>query len=81
MDKLREFFADAEQQETGRVFAMPHERFGQVKEVDVLVRISDTGRVEHRIAPELGEQTEQILREQGRSAADIEELRALGAIH
>jgi crotonobetainyl-CoA:carnitine CoA-transferase CaiB-like acyl-CoA transferase len=81
MDKLREFYADAEQEDTGRVFAMPHERFGRVKEVDVLVRISDSGRVGHRIAPELGEQTAEILRDQGRSAADIEELRALGAIH
>jgi crotonobetainyl-CoA:carnitine CoA-transferase CaiB-like acyl-CoA transferase len=81
MKRLREFYDDPDQEGIGRVFAMPHERFGRVKEVDVLVRISDTGRVGHRIAPELGEHTEEILRDQGRTAAEIEELRAVGAIH
>jgi crotonobetainyl-CoA:carnitine CoA-transferase CaiB-like acyl-CoA transferase len=55
------FMRDPENLRTRRVAAVPHRVDGTVHEVDQLVRVSDAAVVAHRIAPELGEHTAEIL--------------------
>jgi crotonobetainyl-CoA:carnitine CoA-transferase CaiB-like acyl-CoA transferase len=69
------FLRDPENRRTGRVAERPHETRGQIRELAVLVRVSDAQTKPHRLAPGLGEHTDEILREFGRSDADIAALR------
>jgi crotonobetainyl-CoA:carnitine CoA-transferase CaiB-like acyl-CoA transferase len=74
------FMNDAEQRRVGRVAEVVHPVLGAVRELDVLVRITDAARVPHRLAPGLGEHTDEILAEIGCSEAEITSLRAEGAV-
>jgi crotonobetainyl-CoA:carnitine CoA-transferase CaiB-like acyl-CoA transferase len=74
------FMHDAEQRRVGRVAEVTHPALGAVRELDVLVRVSDAARVPHRLAPALGEHTNEILAALGCSEADIASLRADGAV-
>ncbi|MBW8825212.1 MAG: CoA transferase [Acidobacteria bacterium] len=66
---------DPEQRRLGRVAELSHPVKGKVREVDTLVRVSDSERVPHRLAPELGEHTDEILRQVGYTDAEITQLR------
>lgn len=70
------FMTDPENRRTGRVAECPHETRGRVRELAVLVRVSDALTRPHRLAPGLGEHTDEILGELGRSPEEIERLRA-----
>ena len=65
----------------GRVAEVEHPELGRVREIDLLVRVSDTARVPHRLAPGLGEHTDEILTELGCSGEEIDALHARGAVH
>jgi crotonobetainyl-CoA:carnitine CoA-transferase CaiB-like acyl-CoA transferase len=73
------FLRDPEQHRIGRVAEGWHERDGVVREIDQLVRVSGAATVPHRIAPELGAHTNEILRDIGYSDEQIAALRERGA--
>jgi crotonobetainyl-CoA:carnitine CoA-transferase CaiB-like acyl-CoA transferase len=77
---IHAFMNDPEQRRLGRVAELRHPTKGNVRELHVLVRLSDAEQVPHRLAPELGEHTDQILSELGRTPEEIAALRAEGAV-
>jgi crotonobetainyl-CoA:carnitine CoA-transferase CaiB-like acyl-CoA transferase len=77
---IHAFLNDPEQRRIGRVAEVPHPVKGNVRELHVLLRASDAEQVPHRLAPELGEHTDEILEGFGYSAAEIDRLRADGAV-
>ncbi|MET7770863.1 CoA transferase [Nocardia sp. NPDC005366] len=76
----RDFLRDPENQRTGRAAVIPHAVRGHVGELDKLVRVSDARVPEHRLAPELGEHTDEILRLIGFDESRISALRAEGVV-
>ncbi|HKY89530.1 MAG TPA: CoA transferase, partial [Nevskiaceae bacterium] len=79
-DCIHELFNDPDQRRIGRVAEVVHPQLGKVREVDQLVRISHARRPPHRLAPDLGEHTAEVLRWLRYAEADIEKLRGEGAI-
>ena len=73
------FMRDPENRRTGRVAEVVHSRDGQVRELDQLIRISDAVVPVHRLAPELGEHTDQVLAVLGYDEARIAALHARGS--
>jgi crotonobetainyl-CoA:carnitine CoA-transferase CaiB-like acyl-CoA transferase len=71
---------DPEYRRTGRVAECGHPTKGNVREIGVLVRVSDARVPAHRLAPELGEHSAEILRDAGYSDEEIAALRARGAV-
>ena len=74
------FLRDPENRRTRRVAEVPHPVDIKVREIDQLIRVSDAVVPPHRIAPELGEHTDQILTWCGYSPSDIAALRAAGSV-
>jgi crotonobetainyl-CoA:carnitine CoA-transferase CaiB-like acyl-CoA transferase len=74
------FMHDLENRRTGRVAEVWHPRDGRVREPAVLVRVSGVRAAPHRIAPELGEHTDEILTSLGYSPESIATLRERGAV-
>ncbi|MDB5448737.1 MAG: dddD [Phenylobacterium sp.] len=74
------FLNDPEQRRNGRVAEVCHPEKGNVREIDRLVRISDLELAPHRLAPGLGEHTDEILALWGHDAEGIAALRAAGAV-
>ena len=74
------FMNDPEHRRTGRVAEVSHPSRGMVRELAVLVRVSDVEVPPHRAAPELGQHTDEILRGLGYEQAHIDQLRARGAV-
>jgi len=74
------FMNDPAARRDGRVAEVEHPQLGRVREVDLLVRVSDAARVPHRLAPGLGEHTDEILAELGCTGGEIDELHARGAV-
>jgi crotonobetainyl-CoA:carnitine CoA-transferase CaiB-like acyl-CoA transferase len=77
---MHAFMNDPEQRATGRVAELPHPRLGKVRELGVLLRVSDTVATPHRLAPDLGEHTDEVLELVGCSTPEIAELRARGVV-
>jgi MYXO-CTERM domain-containing protein len=71
---------DAGEIERGRVAAVEHHTKGTVRELAVLVRVSDCVIPPHRLAPNLGEHTNAVLADLGYSTDEIATLRAGGVI-
>jgi crotonobetainyl-CoA:carnitine CoA-transferase CaiB-like acyl-CoA transferase len=74
------FLRDPRNRASGRAAELPHPGQGHVRELAVLVRVSDAAVPPHRLAPQLGQHTDEILGRLGYSAAKIAELRARGAV-
>jgi crotonobetainyl-CoA:carnitine CoA-transferase CaiB-like acyl-CoA transferase len=70
------FLRDPRNRASGRTAELPHPTQGHVRELAVLVRVSDAAVTPHRLAPGLGEHTDEILGWLGYSTAQIAELRA-----
>jgi crotonobetainyl-CoA:carnitine CoA-transferase CaiB-like acyl-CoA transferase len=70
------FLRDPDQRRLGRTAEVPGGEDGNVRELAVLVRTSDTTVAPHRLAPQLGEHTDEILASLGRSPQQISDLRA-----
>jgi crotonobetainyl-CoA:carnitine CoA-transferase CaiB-like acyl-CoA transferase len=77
---IHNIMVDPEQRRLGRVAELPHPTKGNVRELHVLLRVSDARQVPHRLAPELGEHTDEILAGVGYGPGEIAALRARGAV-
>jgi crotonobetainyl-CoA:carnitine CoA-transferase CaiB-like acyl-CoA transferase len=77
---VHSFMNDPEQRRLNRVAEVAHPVKGNVRELYALVRISDADLVPHRLAPELGENTDGVLSMVGYTAAEVAELRARKAV-
>ncbi len=71
---------DPEHRRTGRVAEVADPERGNVRELAVLVRVSDADVPPHRLAPELGEHSDEILTWLGYKPDEIAELRGRGAV-
>jgi crotonobetainyl-CoA:carnitine CoA-transferase CaiB-like acyl-CoA transferase len=76
----RAFHRDPENHRTGRVVQVDHPVQGVVRELAHLMRVSDAARAEHRLAPELGEHTEEVLAELGYGPEQLAALEHRGSI-
>lgn len=74
------FMNDPEQRRIGRVAEVHHAEKGNVRELHVLVRVSDAEQREHRLAPGLGEHTAEVLRELGYADDRIAAMEERGAL-
>jgi crotonobetainyl-CoA:carnitine CoA-transferase CaiB-like acyl-CoA transferase len=74
------FMNDPEQRRLNRVAEVAHPVKGNVRELYALVRISDADQVPHRLAPELGANTDDVLSMVGYTAAEIAALRIRKAV-
>ena len=72
------FLRDPAQLRTGRIAECPHPTRGRVRETGVLVQVSGSTPPAHRLAPGLGEHTDEVLRGLGYAQQDIDALRAEG---
>jgi crotonobetainyl-CoA:carnitine CoA-transferase CaiB-like acyl-CoA transferase len=66
------FFADPEQVALGRVEVYQHEQWGEVRDVAVMLRMTDTEQRPGRPAPLVGEHTREVLAEFDYSEEEIE---------
>jgi crotonobetainyl-CoA:carnitine CoA-transferase CaiB-like acyl-CoA transferase len=80
LDNNVKYMNDPENRRTGRVAEFSHPRYGRVRELAILVRVSGARVPVHRGAPELGEHTDTILSWLGFGAEKIAELRSRNAI-
>ena len=78
--QISAFLRDPQQRRLGRVAEVHHPEQGAVRELAVLLRVSDADTVPHRLAPALGEHTDPLLHELGYGREQIEVLRARGVI-
>ena len=74
------FMTTSENVRSGRVAVCAHATQERVRELAVLVRVSDAEVAPHHLAPSLGEHTDEILSWLGYDAAEIADLRARGQI-
>lgn len=74
------FLRDPEQEQIGRVETYQHPRWGEVRDIAVMVRLSTAGQRKGRPAPEVGEHTDDILLEIGYSPSRITELLDAGVV-
>jgi len=77
---IHAFFNDPAQRRIGRVTETWHAEKGNVREIARLVRVSDAKLPPYRLAPGLGEHSEEVLAELGFDAKRIAGLKAQGDI-
>lgn len=75
-----DLFNDPLQQSCGRVGLASHPDKGLVKEVAHLVRVTDADVAPHRLAPGLGQHSDEVLRWAGYSPDEISGLRTRGVV-
>ena len=80
INDLAAVFADPQVQARGVQFALPHPSGGNAPQVANPIRLSATPVDYRRAPPTLGQDTEAVLRELGRSEAEIADLRQKGVI-
>jgi crotonobetainyl-CoA:carnitine CoA-transferase CaiB-like acyl-CoA transferase len=78
--RMNEVFADPQVQHIGAAAEANHPRLGRYKIVAQPAKLSRTPATVAAATPELGEHTEEILKELGYPAGDISTLRSKGAI-
>jgi crotonobetainyl-CoA:carnitine CoA-transferase CaiB-like acyl-CoA transferase len=71
---------DPDHRRTGRVAEVRHPAKGNVRELAVLLRVSDTDVPAHRLAPGLGQHSDEILTWLGFDPETISRLRARGSV-
>jgi crotonobetainyl-CoA:carnitine CoA-transferase CaiB-like acyl-CoA transferase len=74
------FMTDPENERSGRVAVCAHPTEERVRELAVLVRVSDAEIPTHQLAPSLGQHTDEILSWLGYDASEIADLRARGQV-
>jgi crotonobetainyl-CoA:carnitine CoA-transferase CaiB-like acyl-CoA transferase len=80
VNRLDETFSDPHFLHRNMIVELDHPAVGKVKQLGIAIKLSDTpGRIE-RFAPDLGENSDEILRDLGYSEEDVGRLRAEGAI-
>lgn len=79
INHMHEVFADAQVRHRRMAIAVPHASGQDVRLVRSPINLSETP-VEHRAPPRLGQHTDEVLAEVGRSPEDVERLRKSGAI-
>ncbi len=77
---MDQVFADPQVQHNGMAVAVKHPTLGEVRLVNQAVKLSRTPSQIRTATPELGEHTDQILRELGYGDAEINAFRERGAI-
>ncbi len=76
----RGLLRDPVQQRSGRAAVLPHPVQGHVRGVGKLLRVSEAAVAPHRLAPELGEHTDEVLAMLGLDAGRIAALRERGSV-
>jgi crotonobetainyl-CoA:carnitine CoA-transferase CaiB-like acyl-CoA transferase len=77
---MQAFLRDPENHRSRRVAERTHPQKGTVRELDLLVRVSDAAAPPHRLAPALGEHSRDVLADLGYPPEQIAALHATGAI-
>ena len=78
--RMDQVFADPQVRHIGAAAPVQHPKLGEVRVVNQAVKLSRTPAAMARATPELGEHTEEILRELGYDQATIDGLRARSVI-
>jgi formyl-CoA transferase len=80
INKMDEVFRDPQVQHLGMAAAVSHAKLGDVEVVNQPIKLSRTPNKMVNATPEKGEHTEEVLKEYGFAAADIEEFRRAGIV-
>ena len=73
-------YADPQVQARNMMVTLQHPKAGQLKTIGIPVKLSDTPGTIRRPAPTLGQHTDEVLREMGLPAGEIERLRKAGVV-
>jgi crotonobetainyl-CoA:carnitine CoA-transferase CaiB-like acyl-CoA transferase len=74
------FVTDPENRATGRVVERAYADFGAVRDLALLLRVSDAHPASRRLAPRVGEHTREILDELGLAATEVDTLFTAGVV-
>jgi crotonobetainyl-CoA:carnitine CoA-transferase CaiB-like acyl-CoA transferase len=77
---VREFMADPQVQASATIFEVDDPAAGTIRQLRHPARFSETPTSMRRTPPRLGEHTDEVLAEAGYDDAEIQTLRASGAV-